>query len=541
MQLIGFAGGRITAGTARLRDREGGELDLFSLDERRMQTLRGNRVAMIFQEPMTSLNPVLSIGYQLAEPVMRHRGVSLREAQAVVLEALEQVRIPEPARRLLQYPHELSGGMRQRVMIAMALLCKPDLLIADEPTTALDVTVQAEILALLKVVQAETGMAMLFITHDMGVVAEIADQVVVMLRGQVVERGPVHQIFSNPRHEYTQRLLAAAPRLGAAPERAPVAAASAPGDDTQTMPPVTPVLSVRHLVTRFPIRHGIMQRVTARVHAVEDVSFDLMPGETLALVGESGCGKSTTGKAIMRLISTDSGDILLEGRDVNAMNHQAMQEARRGIQMVFQDPFASLNPRMTVERIVAEPLLIHRVGTPAEVKARVAELLLRVGLTPEQAKRYPHQFSGGQRQRICIARALALNPKVIIADEAVSALDVSIQGQILALLDEIQREFGIAILFISHDMAVVERVSDRIAVMYLGEIIEIGRSRDVLARPAHPYTRRLLDAVPISHPDQRRVRTPSLREIRSPIRPADYVHQPQPMVSVGEQHYVRAH
>ncbi|WP_376709241.1 ABC transporter ATP-binding protein [Pseudochrobactrum lubricantis] len=529
MRLVGFMGGTITGGQALLYDKTGQAVDLYAMDEKQVQALRGDRIAMIFQEPMTSLNPVLTIEAQLAEVVIRHRQVSKAEAGRLALEALNQVRIPEAERRLKQYPHELSGGMRQRVMIAMAILCKPDLLIADEPTTALDVTVQAEILALLKTIQQETGMAILLITHDMGIVAEIADKVVVMLNGAIVERGEVHAVFNNPQHEYTRRLLDAAPKLG-----------EMRGNDAIAIENTSDaVLSVRNLVTRFSVRQGMFQRVVANVHAVENVSFELREKETLSLVGESGCGKSTTGKAIMQLIQANSGEIWLQGRKLGDMNASDMRETRKRIQMVFQDPYASLNPRMTVAQIVAEPLHIHGLGTAAEIQARVLQLLDRVGLTKAQADRYPHQFSGGQRQRICIARALALNPKVIIADEPVSALDVSIQAQILDLLEEIQEEYAISILFISHDMAVVEKVSDRIAVMYLGEIIEIGPRDAVLSSPAHPYTRRLLDAVPIVHPEKRRERKLLSRELKSPIRPVGYQHEAIPLKSVGFEHYAR--
>lgn len=529
MRLIEFQGGRITGGHGWLYDREGGRLDLFTRSEAAMQKIRGNRIAMIFQEPMTSLNPVLTIGFQLREAVLRHQDVTRAEAEALCLDALKQVRLSEPERRLTQYPHELSGGMRQRVMIAMALACKPDLLVADEPTTALDVTVQAEILALLRTIQRETGMAVLFITHDMGVVAEIADRVHVMLHGDAIEDGPVREVFANPRKDYTRRLLDAAPKLGA----------------NSDLPARTfdlaraPALEVRNLVLRYPVRAGFFGGVKANVHAVEDVSFAVAHGETLALVGESGCGKSSLAKTVMRLQAPRSGEILLDGEDILGFDHSRMKKARRGIQMIFQDPYASLNPRKRVAEIIAEPMEIHQTDTPGGIRARVADLIARVGLPPEAAGRFPHEFSGGQRQRICIARAVALNPSVIIADEPVSALDVSIQASILGLIDEIQSEFNVAILFISHDMAVVEKVADRIAVMYQGELIEIGPRDRVLRNPAHAYTRRLLDAVPVSHPDLRRDRVPPAREITSPIRPANAPERPFVMEEVGPGHFLR--
>ncbi|MBY6059375.1 ABC transporter ATP-binding protein [Leisingera daeponensis] len=527
MQLIGFQGGTITGGRGWLHDGDGEKIDLLAQSEASLQRIRGNRIAMIFQEPMTSLNPVLTIGSQLREAVRRHQAVSRAEADRLCLEALKQVRLSDPARRLHHFPHELSGGMRQRVMIAMALACKPDLLIADEPTTALDVTVQAEVLALLKTIRDETGMAILFITHDMGVVAEIADRVQVMLRGDPIEEGCVHDVFSAPRHSYTRALLEAAPKLGtaaAAKRKVSVAA---------------PALQVKNLVLHYPVRGGLLGRKIAQVHAVEDVSFAIAPGETLALVGESGCGKSSLAKTLLRLADPQQGQVLLDGDNILDFDQARMMQARRGIQMVFQDPYASLNPRKRVGEIIAEPLKIHRIGPRHEITARVEQLIRRVGLAPEAAQRFPHEFSGGQRQRICIARALALNPSVIIADEPVSALDVAIQAQILDLIKEIQEEFNVAILFISHDMAVVEKVADRIAVMYLGELVEIGPRDSVLQRPAHEYTRRLLDAVPVAHPGRRRERVLTGREIPSPIRPANYAPSNSRMEEVGPGHFLR--
>jgi ABC-type glutathione transport system ATPase component len=529
MRLVEFAGGEILSGRCWLSDGMGGRVDLVAQSEQAMQAIRGNRIAMIFQEPMTSLNPVLTIGFQLREAVLRHQTVSRAEADRICLDALRKVSISEPERRLGQYPHELSGGMRQRVMIAMTLACKPDLLIADEPTTALDVTVQAEILALLKSIQRETGMAILFITHDMGVVAEIADRVQVMLHGDAIEDGTVYEVFSNPRHQYTRALLDAAPKLGTA---GAIAESAATTD--------APALSVRNIVLRYPIRGGLFGKIHSNVHAVEDVSFDVARGETLALVGESGCGKSSLAKAVMRLTDPQSGEILLNGENILGFDHARMKKARCGIQMVFQDPYASLNPRKRVCDIIAEPLEIHLKETKAAIADRVAWLIERVGLPRDAARRFPHEFSGGQRQRICIARALALNPSVILADEPVSALDVAIQGQILDLIEEIQAEFNVAILFISHDMAVVEKVADRIAVMYLGELIEIGPRDRVLRNPAHPYTRRLLDAVPIAHPDERRERVFNEREIPSPIRRAGTVPPRFVMDEIAPGHFLRS-
>jgi glutathione transport system ATP-binding protein len=446
--------------------------------------------------------------------------------------------------------------MRQRVMIAMALSCRPTLLIADEPTTALDVTVQAQILTLIRLLQQEMRMAVIFITHDMGVVAEVADRVVVMHRGEEVEDGPVDQIFHAPRRPYTKALLAAVPRLGSMqgtdrPEKyrlllsgasAAVAPASASAARAVSANAGEPLLKVRGLKTRFDIKTGFFGRVTRRVHAVEQVSFDLAAGETLALVGESGCGKSTTGRSLLRLVEVEGGSIEIEGRDIAKLPRDAVRPIRRDIQMIFQDPFASLDPRLTVGFSIAEPLYVHGVAKGREAEERVAWLLAHVGLSPDVAQRYPHEFSGGQRQRIAVARALALNPKIIIADEAVSALDVSIQAQIVNLLIDLQAEFGLSYLFISHDMAVVERVSHRVAVMFLGQIVEIGPRRAIFENPQHPYTRKLMAAVPVADPAQRRRQTElSSEEIPSPIRAVGDEPRVQPLQEVAPGHFVATH
>ena len=477
--------------------------------------------------------------------------------RAEALRMLEQVRIPEAKSVLDRFPHQLSGGMRQRVMIAMALACKPALLIADEPTTALDVTIQAQILQLIRQLQEEMHMGVVFITHDMGVVAEVADRVLVMYRGDKVEEGPSERVFADPRHAYTRALLSAVPKLGAMQGHRPAgplpAAAGgrqgpARGRARRRQHPGSagraqePILSVRDLVTRFDLRGGIMSRVQRRVHAVEKVSFDLYPGETLSLVGESGCGKSTTGRSLLRLVESQGGEIRFGGRDIVRLKNSELQSLRRDIQFVFQDPFASLDPRVTVGFSIMEPLLVHGVSKGKEAERRVAELLERVGLPPEVAQRYPHEFSGGQRQRVCIARALALNPKVVIADESVSALDVSIQAQIVNLLIDLQRDMGIAFLFISHDMAVVERVSHRVAVMYLGQIVEIGPRREIFENPQHPYTKKLMSAVPIADPARRHMKRTLLSdEIPSPIRKLGDEPVVQPLVQVGKDHFVARH
>ncbi len=548
MRLVEQGGGALTSGTLHFRRRNGQVLDLAKAKQSTLRTLRGADMAMIFQEPMTSLNPVFPVGEQIAESLRLHQGMDHRSAKREALRMLDLVRIPEAKSVLGRYPHQLSGGMRQRVMIAMALSCKPALLIADEPTTALDVTIQAQILQLIRVLQQEMQMGVIFITHDMGVVAEIADRVLVMHQGEKVEQGQVGPLFAAPQQAYTRALLAAVPQLGAMankdfPAKFPLPGIDDGGQPQDTIPAgAAPILQVQDLVTRFDLRSGIFNRVTRRVHAVENVSFDLYPGETLGLVGESGCGKSTTGRSLLKLVDSQHGVITFNGRQINQLKGAALQHLRRDIQFIFQDPYASLDPRLTVGFSIMEPLLVHNVARGAEAEKRVAWLLERVGLKPEHARRYPHEFSGGQRQRICIARALALNPKVVIADEAVSALDVSIQAQIVNLLLDLQREFGIAFLFISHDMAVVERVSHRVAVMYLGQIVEIGPRRAVFENPQHAYTRKLMAAVPVADPTHVHKRQPLLvDEIPSPIRALGDEPVTAPLVQVGPGHFVARH
>ncbi|MFJ3057494.1 dipeptide ABC transporter ATP-binding protein [Herbaspirillum sp. NPDC087042] len=556
MRLIEHGGGKIASGSMQFLRRSGQTLDLAQADNATMRGIRGKEIAMIFQEPMTSLNPVFTVGEQIAESIRLHQGMGRAAAQAEALRMLEMVRIPEAKRVLGRHPHQLSGGMRQRVMIAMALSCKPSLLIADEPTTALDVTIQAQILQLIRSLQEEMQMGVVFITHDMGVVAEVADRVVVMCRGEKVEENEVKTLFAAPAHPYTRSLLAAVPRLGSmrgtdtplrfgiAPQaevRPDLAASTA---DLQAQKEIAqqrqPILKVRELTTRFDVKSGIFGRVKQRVHAVEKVSFDLYSGETLAIVGESGCGKSTTGRSLLRLVDIAGGRVEFGGRDLAQLPRSELRQLRRDIQFIFQDPFASLDPRMTVGYSIMEPMLVH--GMKEGAQARVDALLTRVGLTPEHGQRYPHEFSGGQRQRICIARALALNPKIVIADESVSALDVSIQAQIVNLMLDLQAELGISFIFISHDMAVVERISHRVAVMYLGQIVEIGPRRAIFENPQHPYTRKLMAAVPIADPTLRQHGKKLLTdEIPSPIRLVGDEPKVEPLKEVAPGHFVAQH
>ena len=543
-RLIDHTGGRIAAGRILFTDRSGRQRDLVGESAEAMRRLRGPEMAMVFQEPMSSLNPVLRIGEQIAEAVMLHQGLGHTAALEEARRLLEHVRIPEATRQLQRYPFQLSGGMRQRVMIAMALSCRPRLLIADEPTTALDVTVQAQVLRLLRSLQREYGMAMIFITHDMGVVAEMADRVLVMRDGIKVEEGDVLRVFDAPQHPYTRMLLKAVPVLGSLSDQA--LPAPFPEEGKVVRPQATvrhdlpPVLEVRGLTTRFDIQRWF--RLTGRIHAVEHVDLTVRHGETLALVGESGCGKSTTGRSIIRLEQPQAGEISLNAEDVTRLDRGREARLRRGVQYVFQDPLASLDPRLTIGFSIAEPIRTHHLLRGAAVEHRVHELLRLVGLPPEHAQRYPHELSGGQRQRTCIARALASEPSLIIADEAVAALDVSIRAQVVNLLMELQTRLGLAYLFISHDMAVVERVSHRVAVMYLGQIVEIGPRQAVFGDPQHAYTRRLLAAVPI--PDPRR-RDHSIElddsEVPSPLRRPDDPPIVSPLVRVGDEHFVARH
>jgi peptide/nickel transport system ATP-binding protein len=541
---------------------------LLDLDDEAMREIRGRDISMIFQEPMTSLNPLLTIGLQITEPLIIHLKMSESEARARAIELLQLVGITDPERRLEQYPHQFSGGMRQRVMIAIGLACNPKLIIADEPTTALDVTIQAQILELMKDLSRKLNIALIIITHNLGVVARYADRVIVMYAARVVEQGAADQVFHRPRHPYTMGLLRSVPRLdrprgakletieglppnlAAAPpgcrfaprcpyriplcdEEPPLAptdtgglsrchrhheiaegkivwAAAETGQHEFSAQKIEPLLSVQHLTKHFSAGGGLRGK-PGTVRAVEDVSFDIYPGETLGLVGESGCGKTTVGRLILRLEEPTSGRILFQGIDLSEASEAALKAIRRKVQVIFQDPYSSLNPRMTVGQIIGEPLrvydLLPKDKNPGD---RVAELLVQVGLRPEMADRYPHQLSGGQRQRIGIARALAMEPTFIVCDEAVSALDVSIQGQIINLLEDLQRRLGIAYLFIAHDLAVVRHISMRVVVMYFGRVMEVA-DRDVLYRdPQHPYTKVLLDAAPVPDPTIEKGREPRL-------------------------------
>nr|WP_237476317.1 ABC transporter ATP-binding protein [Vibrio eleionomae] len=551
MRLADIGGARYTSGKI-LYTNQANTLDLLALSQEQMLRVRGKEISMIFQEPMTSLNPVFTIGDQLSEALLLHEKLTKAEAMAESERLLELVRMPDAHDMLARYPHQLSGGMRQRVMIAMALACKPKVLIADEPTTALDVTIQAQILSIIADLQKSLNMAVIFITHDMGVVAEIADDVVVMWQGNKVEQGEVKQLFAAPKHPYTQALLSAVPKLGsmvgrANPYQFPVTvmrdnqlvSIGAEVEQNTARYDQEPLLQVNDLVTQFITKKNFWGRATHKVHAVESVSFNIYPGETLSLVGESGSGKSTIGRTIQQLQQATSGSICFEGRQLDRLSPQEQHRLKRDVQYIFQDPFASLDPRKTVGFSIAEPIRTHHlIRDEKAIQARVAQLLERVGLQAEHAKRYPHEFSGGQRQRICIARALASEPKLIIADEALSALDVSIQAQIINLFMELQQEFGIAYLFISHDMAVVEKMSHRVAVLYLGQIVELGKRAQVFDSPTHPYTQKLLSAVPVADPTQRKQHLLINGDIPSPVHEVGYQPPQLEYTQVSEGHYV---
>ena len=518
-RLVDFGGGRITGGSITLRRDDGSPMDLTTASERELTRIRGNEIAMIFQEPMTSLNPIQTVGTQIAESFRLHRGLTGRQAEAAARDALDRVRIPDAARRLAYYPHQMSGGMRQRVMIAMALAANPRLLIADEPTTALDVTVQAQIMALLGELRRELGMAMIFITHDVGLVAGIADTIMVMQNGVAVEQGALSQVLDDPQHDYTQHLLRAVPHFNAGKAVRTDAKAGA-----------EPVVRVQNLAVRFPVSGGLFRRSSGAVHAVDGVDFELRAGETLAIVGESGSGKSTTARALLGLVPTSRGTI-----EVHTPNTTRND---RPVQMVFQDPFGSLNPRLNVKSLLAEPAIAAGIRNDAALEAKMLALLARVGLPHQALTRYPHEFSGGQRQRLCIARALMLNPDIVVLDEAVSALDVSVQARVLDLLIDLQREFGLAYLFISHDMAVVERIAHRIAVMYAGQIVEIGDAASVLSNPRHSYTQRLIAAVPAIERRGQHFQLDT-SEIPSLVRPLGFEPAPAQWIEAGADHRAR--
>ena len=487
--------------------------DLLKLRESKMREIRGNKISMIFQEPMTSLNPVFTVGDQIAETILLHQNVTKQEAYEKTLELMNQVGIPDPEKRIKSYPHEMSGGQRQRIMIAMAIACNPALLIADEPTTALDVTIQKQILELLADLQKKYKMSMLFITHDLGVIADIADEVVVMYRGDIVEKGTTEQIFKDPKHPYTKGLLACRPSLERNPVRLPTVSDFMTVDGKEktfdvaahaqqkVIKPITdehPVLlELNDVKKHFPIKGGIFGRVKSHVRAVDGVSLQVRKGRTLGLVGESGCGKSTLGRTILRLIEPTEGQIKYNGVDIPSLNQNELRKLRRKMQIIFQDPYASLNPRMTIASAIMEPMVIHGLGKNKEERMEMASALMdKVGLDRKFLNRYPHEFSGGQRQRICIARALAVQPDFIVCDESVSALDVSIQAQILNLLLDLQKEMDLTYIFISHDLAVVKFIADEVAVMYNGKVVEKADAISIYENPQHDYTKKLLSAIP---------------------------------------------
>ena len=543
MRLIEYGGGKIESGKVIFSYKSNYEKDLINENQNNMRKIRGNEIGMVFQEPMTALNPVFTISRQLTEGLRIHKGLSKKAAQKEALELLNKVRIPEPERRLNQYPHQLSGGMRQRIVIAMALACEPKLLIADEPTTALDVTIQAEILSLLNRLKKETGASVLFITHDMSVVAQIADRVVVMYNGKKVEEGDVYKIFNNPKQDYTKKLLSSVPKLGAMLGKKFPEAMRLEGSSDKDPLPIKgtnePLLEVKNLTTRFPVTGGIFRKKVANLHAVEDVSFILNKGQTFSLVGESGCGKTTVARSILRLEEAMSGQVLMDGVDILKQDKNEMLKQRLNMQMVFQDPYGSLNPVMQLFDQVAEPLINYKIAKGLELNTKVANLFDRVRLPQSFLTRYPHELSGGQRQRVAIARALALNPKLVILDEAVSALDVSVQASVLNLLLELQIELGLSYLFVSHDMAVVERVSHFIGVMYLGRMVEIGDRKAIFENPTHPYTQALMKAVPVADPKKRnKIDDLKFKPISSPIHSLDYQSDPSNYIEIKKEHFV---
>ncbi|TXR54938.1 ABC transporter ATP-binding protein [Reinekea thalattae] len=506
MGLTKHLGAEITTGRIQFESDLLGPVDLTQLPEEKHRLIRGREISMIFQEPMASLNPVFTIGHQLCETLVLHQGISYQQAKLKACELLDLVRVPQSKRLLGYYPHQLSGGQLQRVMIAMAISCRPKVLIADEPTTALDVTIQAQILSLIKDLQTELNSAIVFISHNMAVVAEVADDVLVMRNSLEVERNSLEAMLSGPKTAYTRNLLSAVPELGSMTGTTSPKYFEQYDDDEKVLEAhdqdsrvdySAPLLEVDKLTVRYPLFDGFLGRLSHYVHAAEQVSFAIYPNETLSIVGESGSGKSTVGKAIQQLIEPFSGEVRLESEDIYKVSSSRKKLFSRDIQYVFQDPYGALNPRKTIGASIIEPAWVHGlVRSKKQADERVSELLKMVGLLPEQARRYPKEFSGGQRQRICIARALACEPKLIIADEAVSALDVSVQAQVVNLFLNLQKTQGIAYLFISHDMAIVERISHRVAVMYLGQIVEIGTRQQIFENPQHPYTKRLISSVP---------------------------------------------